>query len=321
MTALESDVTAGTMPTPAHPAPGRGASRLRDRLPERARDYLALTKPRIISLLLFTSVAGLVIGAEGRPRQIAMLAVLGGGALAAAGANALNCALEGDLDRTMARTRSRPVAGGRITPRRAAGFGILLNAMAAIWLTAGANAVAAALALSGTLWYVVIYTKWLKRRSTQNIVIGGAAGSFPVLVGWSAATGGVDATALFLALVVLLWTPPHFWALATLLRDDYARARVPMLPVVASPEAVARQIRWYAVATLAVSVSIPVWGELGLVYALAALLLGGGFVKLAWNYPSTRHRAAARLFHYSLLYLFLLFLAAGADRVLAAFTR
>lgn len=315
MTVLGSGVTPGALPAPARPTVrGRAAGRVKGQI----RDYLALTKPRIISLLLFTSVAGLVIGAGGRPRLVTMLAVLGGGALAAAGANALNCALDGDLDRTMARTRGRPVAEGRIPARRAAGFGVGLNVLAAGWLTVGANWSAAGLAVLGTLWYVVIYTIWLKRRSTQNIVIGGAAGSFPVLVGWSAATGGVDGTALSLALVVLLWTPPHFWALATLLRGDYARARVPMLPVLASPAAVARQMRWYAVATLAVSLAVPLWSGLGVLYTVAALALGARFVKLTWDYPAAHPRAAARLFHYSLLYLFLLFLAAGADQVLAA---
>jgi protoheme IX farnesyltransferase len=284
----------------------------------RMADYLALTKPRIISLLLFTSVAAMVAASRGRPSLATTLAVLAGGALAAGGANAVNCAIDGDLDRKMSRTRERPVPAGRIAPAAAASYGAVLITVAVAWLWLGATTLSALLALLGAAWYVGVYTLWLKRRTPQNIVIGGAAGCFPPLVGWAAATGGLDATAATLAAVVLLWTPPHFWALATMLRGDYNRAGVPMLPVVASPSRVARQMRWYAVGTVLVSLLPAIWDGLDWFYTTAAVLLGVRFLRLTWDYPQARPRAAARLFHYSLLYLFLLFLAVGLDGTLGS---
>jgi heme o synthase len=306
---------------PLRQAPAELLDRLDDsshRAADVARDYLALTKPRIISLLLFTSVAALVVAAGGRPSLVQTLAVLVGGACAAGGANAINCAIDGDLDRSMSRTRLRPVPAGRIRPAAAAGFGVALVAVAVTSFWVATTALAALLAFAGAAWYVGIYTLWLKRRSAQNIVIGGAAGSFPPLVGWAAATGRLDATAWTLAVVILLWTPPHFWALATLLRGDYDRAGVPMLPVVADPSTVASQMRWYAVGTLLVSLLPVAWGGLGWLYTAAALVLGVRLVQLTWAYPDARPRASSRLFHYSLLYLFLLFLAAGLDRAVLA---
>jgi protoheme IX farnesyltransferase len=280
-------------------------------------DYVALTKPRIIGLLVFTGACGILAAAHGHPDPGALLAVIGGGALCAGGANAINCALEGDLDRRMERTRDRPVAAGRISKPTAVGVGIALNVVAATWLTLVANGLAASLALSGTLWYVVVYTLWLKRRSPQNIVIGGLAGSFPPLVGWAAATGRIDATALVLAGVIFLWTPPHFWALATLLRDDYERADVPMLPVVASPEVTARSMFVYAAATSVVSLLPVLWGAFGLVYLTATLILSGNLMRLTARFRRNPGRPAARaLFGYSLIYLAGLFSVAVLDRVL-----
>jgi protoheme IX farnesyltransferase len=284
----------------------------------RMADYIALTNPRIGSLQLFTSVAAMVAASRGRPSLATTLAVLAGGALAAGGANAVNCAIDGDLDRKMSRTRERPVPAGRIAPAAAASYGAVLITVAVAWLWLGATTLSALLALLGAAWYVGVYTLWLKRRTPQNIVIGGAAGCFPPLVGWAAATGGLDATAATLAAVVLLWTPPHFWALATMLRGDYNRAGVPMLPVVASPSRVARQMRWYAVGMVLVSLLPPIWDGLDWFYTTAAVLLGVRFLRLTWDYPQARPRAAARLFHYSLLYLFLLFLAVGLDGTLAS---
>jgi protoheme IX farnesyltransferase len=281
-------------------------------------DYLALTKPRIVCLLVFTAASGYLAGAGGTIDVAALVSVTLGGALAAGGANAMNCALDRDLDGLMKRTRERPVAAGRIPPAGAVGFGLLLNAVAGAWLLRTSGPLAAGLALAGSAWYVLVYTMWLKRRSSQNIVIGGAAGCFPPLVGWAAATGGLDGTALVLAGVIFLWTPPHFWALATLLRDDYRRAGVPMLPAVASSAETARRILRYAVATLAVSLLPVAWHGLGLPYAVVAAAAGIELVRRAEAFRRSADRpAAASLFHYSLAYLPIVFVAAVLDRTIA----
>ena len=281
-------------------------------------DYAALTKPRVVSLLVVTGACGYLAGAAGHVRIAVLLAVMGGGALAAGGANALNCAFDRDLDAVMARTRGRPIPDGRVRILNAVVLGIAMNAAAALWLDRSANMLAAALALSGTAWYLVIYTAWLKRRSTQNIVIGGAAGCFPPLVGWAAATGTLDATALTLAAVIFLWTPPHFWALATLLRRDYRRAGVPMLPAVVSVQRTANQAFVYAVATAVVSVWPILWGGAGALYTVSATGLGGAFVWRAETFRRDADAASARrLFRYSLVYLAALFVALVTDRMLA----
>ncbi|MGH3798252.1 MAG: heme o synthase [Pseudonocardiaceae bacterium] len=281
-------------------------------------DYVRLTKPRIISLLLFTALCALFAGSAGQLSWSLVLAVAGGGYLAAGGANALNCVADRDLDELMSRTRARPIPQGRVSPGSAALFGLLLNVVAGIWLWEVAGPWAAVLALAGTAWYVLVYTLWLKRRSTQNIVIGGAAGCFPALVGWSAATGRLDATAVALAAVVFFWTPPHFWSLAVLLRDDYRRAGVPMLPVVAQPAETAGKMLWYAVATLVVSVLPVIWGGLGAPFLVVAVASGGRLVQLTVAYRAQPgSKTAGRLFGYSLVYLAVLFLAAAVDRVVA----
>lgn len=282
-------------------------------------DYVRLTKPRIISLLLVTAVCGLYAGAAGGVRWTVLLAVCGGGYLASGGANAMNCALDADLDRLMHRTRNRPVPSGRISPRAAVGFGLALNAVAALWFAAAANLLAAGLALAGSAWYVLIYTRWLKRRSPENIVIGGAAGCFPVTVGWAAATGSLDGTALVLAAVVFCWTPPHFWSLAALLRADYGRAQVPMLPVVAPAARYAPRMLRYAFATLVVSLLPGLWGGLGAGYLVVAALSGGRLCQLTAAYRAhPDSRSARRLFGFSLVYLAIVFLAAALDRVSGA---
>ena len=281
-------------------------------------DYVALTKPRVVSLLVVTGVCGYLAGAAGRVEITVLLAVAGGGALAAGGANALNCVFDRDLDATMARTRNRPIPGGRVPVLHAVALGIAMNAVAALWLDRSANLLAAALALAGTAWYLVVYTAWLKRRSTQNIVIGGAAGCFPPLVGWAAATGTLDATALTLAGVIFLWTPPHFWALATLLRRDYRRAGIPMLPAVVSVRRTANQAFVYAVATVVVSLAPVLWGGAGALYTVSAAGLGGVFVSRAEAFRRDADTATARrLFRYSLVYLAALFVALVVDRMLA----
>jgi heme o synthase len=283
-----------------------------------AADYVALTKPRVVSLLVVTGVCGYLAGAAGHVQLAVLVAVAGGGALAAGGANALNCAFDRDLDAVMARTRARPIPGGRVPIRNAVVLGIAMNAAAALWLDRAANPLAAGLALAGTAWYLIIYTAWLKRRSTQNIVIGGAAGCFPPLVGWAAATGTLDATALSLAAVIFLWTPPHFWALATLLRRDYRRAGIPMLPAVVSVRRTADQAFVYAVATVVVSLGPALWNGAGGVYTVSAAGLGAVF---AWRAEAFRREAdtasARRLFRYSLVYLAALFVALVIDRMLA----
>lgn len=282
-------------------------------------DYVRLTKPRVISLLLVTAICGLYAGAGRTVPWTVLLAVCGGGYLAAGGAHAMNCALDADLDQLMSRTQSRPVPNGRIPPAVAFGYGIGLNVAAAAWLAVAANLLAASLALAGSVWYVVIYTLWLKRRSTENIVIGGAAGCFPVLVGWAAATGRLDATAIMLAVVIFCWTPPHFWSLATLLREDYRQAGVPMLPVVASTAQTSGRMMRYSAATLAASVLPVAWGGLGVAYLGVTVLSGARLCQLTWAYRANPEaRTARRLFGFSLGYVAIVFVAAALDRLFGA---
>jgi protoheme IX farnesyltransferase len=237
-------------------------------------------------------------------------------ALACGGASALNHVLDADIDRLMgSRTESRPVASGRVPVPRALEFGIVLSAVSFALLASTVNLLTAALALAGNLFYVVVYTRYLKRATVQNIVIGGAAGAVPPLVGFAAATGNLTLPALWLFLIVFLWTPPHFWALALLIRDHYAQARVPMLPVVRGERETTRQILIYSIVLVAFTVAVGFW--LGPLYTVAAALLGGAFLVLAVQLrrdASRRH--AAVLFHYSLAYLALLFVAAALDPVL-----
>ncbi len=279
------------------------------------RDYLTLTKPRIMSLLVLTSVCSMVAAAHGAPAPLPLAALVLGGALACGGASALNHVLDRDIDRLMGpRTASRPVAAGRISPPRAIAFGLVLTALSFGVMTAFANLLAAALALCGGAYYVFVYTVWLKRTTPQNIVIGGAAGAIPALAGWAAADGRLAIGAVFLFAIVLLWTPPHFWALALLLQHHYAAARVPMLPVVRGEEATARQVLVYSVVLVAVTLLPGVMGTFGALYLAAATMLGGVLCAFAWRLWRTADRARAMvLFHYSLLYLALLFVAVAAD--------
>jgi protoheme IX farnesyltransferase len=270
------------------------------------RDYLSLLKLRIVALLDATAIGVMFPAAHGHPRLVSVLAVLLGGTLAAGGAHSINCWFDRDIDAAMSRTRRRPLPGGRIPAWHALAIGIGLNVLAFAVLWSGANLLAAALALSGTLIYVFVYTIWLKRSTPQNIVIGGAAGAVPPLVGWAAATGRLDISALALFGVILFWTPPHFWALAQVLKTDYARAHIPMLPVVAGEQSAKRQSVVYAVLTAIVSVVPFFTGAAGAVYLAGASVLGVGLVGLTVLDLSGR-RWTRRLFAYSIAYLALLF--------------
>jgi heme o synthase len=281
------------------------------------RDYVTLTKPRIMSLLLLTGAAGMFVGAQGAPPLGTFVATMAGLALACGGSSALNHVLDRDLDRLMRRTGHRPVAEDRVTPERALEFGLTLMAFSFVLLASLVNVLTAALALVGGLFYVLVYTRWLKRSTPQNIVIGGAAGAVPPLVGWAAATGNLTLAALFLFLIVFFWTPPHFWALALVIKRDYAAARVPMLPVVRGDDETAKQIVWYSIVLVGVTLLPFAWHTAGVAYLAAALLLGALFLRLAWRLrrETTTARAGA-LFHYSLLYLALLFVALAIDPLL-----
>jgi len=277
------------------------------------RDYLTLTKPRIMTLLLLTGAAGMFVGAEGRPELGTFVAAMTGLALACGGASALNHVMDADIDKLMgARTASRPVASGRVAAPRALEFGVVLMAVSFALLATTVNVLTAVLALVGGLFYVVVYTGYLKRSTDQNIVIGGAAGAVPPLVGYAAATGSLALPALWLFLIVFLWTPPHFWALALMIKDHYAAANVPMLPGTRGVRETTRQILLYSIVMVAFTVAVGWW--LGPVYTVAAIALGAAFVGLAVKLrrdASRRH--AVLLFHYSLAYLALLFVAAAVD--------
>jgi heme o synthase len=275
-------------------------------------DYVTLTKPRVQLLLLLTTVATMEVA--GSPSLGLILLTLLGGALSAGGAGAVNHWYDRDIDVQMARTATRPIPAGRVSPRAALTFGVALTALSFAELSLTVNVLAAALALSGFLGYVFVYTLWLKRSTPQNIVIGGAAGAVPPLVGWAAVTGGLDGSALYLFAIVFYWTPPHFWALSLLMKDEYAKVEIPMLPVVRGEGETRRQITLYSALLVAISF-LPFAGRLfdGL-YAAAAAVLGGVFLFLAVRLQRRPdRRAALRLYLYSLLYLALLFGAMVAD--------
>lgn len=283
------------------------------------RDYLALTKPRIMVLLLITAAAGMFVGAGGLPNLAQLAVVLAGGALACAGASALNHYLDRDIDALMGdRTADRPIVAGRLIPPRALEFGLVLMAFSFVLLASLVNVLTATLALVGGLFYVVVYTHWLKRWTVQNIVIGGAAGAVPPLVGWAAATGNLTLPAFFLFLIIFFWTPPHFWALALLIKREYAAARIPMLPVVRGDGATSRRILAYSF-VLALTTLLPfLWHSVGGLYLGAALVLDAVFIGLALGLArETSAARAGRLFHFSLLYLAALFSAMAVDAVVA----
>lgn len=284
------------------------------------RAYVALTKPRIIELLLVTTVPAMVLAAHGIPSLERLVATLVGGTLAAGSANALNCYFDRDIDAVMHRTARRPLATAVVSPPRAAVFGIVLGivSIAGLWVTT--NSLAAALTAVAILFYVLVYTLGLKRRTSSNIVWGGAAGCMPVLIGWAAVTGRLTWAPVVLFLIVFLWTPPHFWALAMRFREDYASVGVPMLPVVATPATVAARIVGYSWAMVAASLAVWPVGHTGVVYPVAAAVLGGAFLREAHLLRRRVRRGEPprplRLFHWSITYLTLLFLAVAVDAVL-----
>ena len=279
-------------------------------------DYVALTKPPIIVLLVITAIGGMFLAAVGIPPLQTLGFVSLGGALGAGGANAINHFLDQDIDSIMSRTVKRPVASNRIAPLAALAFGIGLNIAAFFVLTYWVNLLSASLTLAATLFYVLVYTGWLKRNTPQNIVIGGAAGAIPPMVGWAAVTGSLDLPALYLFTIVFFWTPPHFWALAMMIKDDYQKAGIPMLPVVVGEERTAQNIFMYSLALVALTLLFGASDAVGLIYLASAAALGAMFLYLAWKLkleytiPRAKH-----LYLYSLLYLALLFAVMLADGV------
>jgi len=276
--------------------------------------YYQLTKPRIVILLLITTLPSMVLADRGMPSLWLIAATLIGGTMSAGGANAINQFLDRDIDEIMTRTRRRPLPAHLIKPRHALAYGIALGAAGFVWLLLTVNLLAALLSAAALAFYVFVYTSWLKRSSPQNIVIGGAAGAAPALVGWAAVTGRVGWPAVILFAVVFLWTPPHFWALSLKYERDYRAAGVPMLPVVAGPRATTRSILWYSFVLVAVTLTLWPVGHTGFVYPAAAAVLGAIFIVRALRLRSAGTTAVAmRLFRYSIVYLALLFGAVALD--------
>jgi protoheme IX farnesyltransferase len=280
----------------------------------RVAAYVALTKPRIIELLLVTTLPTMVVAKRGLPSIWLMVATLVGGSLAAGGANAINMVVDRDIDKLMHRTRKRPLVTGAMTPAHALIFAITLEVVAFVELWLAVNLLSGVLAVSATLFYVFVYTLWLKRTSSQNIVIGGAAGAVPVLVGWSAVTNSLSWTPVVMFAIIFAWTPPHFWALAVKYKDDYAAANVPMLPVVATFRRTALEILVYTVLLVGVSLLLAVVGHLGVIYVVSASVLGLVFIAMSIRlWMRATPKAAMRLFSYSITYLTLLFVLMAVD--------
>jgi protoheme IX farnesyltransferase len=278
--------------------------------------YVQLTKPRIVLLLLITTVPAMVLAQRGVPSLWLMAATLIGGTASAGGANAINQYVDRDIDNVMRRTRRRPLPSGALAPSSALAFGLVLGGVGFLWLAVLVNLLAATLALAALAFYVLVYTLWLKRSTSQNIVIGGAAGAAPALVGWAAVTGRVGMPAAVLFAIVFLWTPPHFWALAMRYERDYAAAGIPMLPVVAGTTVTARQILWYSLVLVASTLALYPVANMGPLYLGASLVLGAVFIARAWRLlREGTPRAAMGLFKYSIFYLALLFAAVAADAI------
>lgn len=278
------------------------------------RDYIALTKPRILSMLLLTALCTMFLAEGGVPELSLIALVLGGGALAAGGAHALNHYIERDSDSLMRRTKKRPVASGRVSPQEAMWFGIALNVIAFVLLTVLVNPLAATLTLSATLFYVFVYTIALKRRTPQNIVIGGAAGAVPPLAAWAAVTGTVELPAIYLFAIIFFWTPPHFWALALMIKDDYLSAGIPMMPVVTSVAETKRQILLYTFILVALTLMFVTTSAVGWFYFATAAVSGIGYIYYTWRlYRLPEISGAKSAYLYSLLYLALIFVGVVAD--------
>ncbi|MGB3404433.1 MAG: heme o synthase [Microcoleaceae cyanobacterium] len=292
------------------------ALRHHDNLLQVAKSYYQLTKPRIILLLLITTTAGMWLGAKGEVDPLLLLITLTGGALASGAANTINCLYDSDIDYIMERTRWRPIPSGRVKPRHALLFAAALTLISFTLLTVFANLLAAVLAMSGIVFYVGVYTHWLKRHSVQNIVIGGAAGAIPPLVGWAAVTGNLSWTAWLLFLIIFLWTPPHFWALAMMIRDEYKEVGVPMLPVIEGDESTAKQIWIYSLLLIPSTLLLvyPLHAS-GVIYAGLAIILGVIFLQKAWQLlqTPTERDVARAMFKYSIFYMMLLCVAIVVD--------
>ncbi len=281
--------------------------------------YLRLTKPRIILLLVITTIPAMMLADGGMPSLWLILATVLGGSVVAGGANAMNMYFDRDIDEVMLRTRDRPVPSGQIEPEKAALFGMALAASGFFFLQWSVNMLAAGLTIAAFAFYVLVYTLALKRTTPLNIVIGGAAGAMPPVIGWAAVTGEVGIPALIMFGIVTLWTPPHFWALSLNYSSDYQRAGVPMLPVVAGPAETKRQILLYSIALVAVSLLLVAWSDAGFTYLATAGMLGAGFLYFALRLlRSSSARASADLFRYSLIYLALLFGAIAVDALVKA---
>lgn len=282
--------------------------------PQRLRDFLTLTKPIIVLLLLVTTFAGMVTGGKAWPALDILFYTLLGGALAAGGSGAINQYIDRELDKNMQRTANRPMAAGRMTPAEGLSFGLGL-CVASIYLVAvQVNFLAALLSLAGIFYYVVLYSILLKKATVQNIVIGGGAGAIPPMVGWAAATGGLDIPAFILFAIIFFWTPPHFWALAIVRKNDYARAGVPMLPVVRGEKETRWQIFIYTIGLVALTLVMPVFGMAGSVYLVSALLFGGGLILAAWRvYRLEGNKVAWQMYRYSSMYLMFIFIALMVD--------
>ena len=283
-------------------------------LTETIWSYIRLTKPRIVMLLVITTIPAMILAEGGMPSLWLTFATVLGGSVVAGGANAMNMYFDRDIDGMMRRTRGRPVPAGQVDPEKAAVFGMIMGASGFVFLDLAVNLLAACLTLGAFAFYVVVYTLILKRTTPLNIVIGGAAGAMPPVIGWAAVTNEISIAALVMFAIVTAWTPPHFWALSMNYSSDYARAGVPMLPVVAGPEETKRQILLYSIALVVTSVLLSVWGGAGLIYLGSAVVLGAGFLVLAvrlWRDGSVKSSTA--LFRYSIVYLALLFAAIAVD--------
>jgi len=283
----------------------------------RVADYVQLTKPRIISLLLITTAGAMWLAGRGQVDPMLLVVTILGGALASCSANTFNCVIDRDIDQLMVRTRTRPLAAGRVQPWQAIVFGVVLAGGSFVLLFTLANPLSAWLAQGGILFYVMVYSYWLKRNTPQNIVIGGAAGAIPPLVGWAAVTGQVDLSALTLFMIIFLWTPPHFWALALFIGEDYRKAGVPMLPVVAGSRATVQQMFYYTLATVACTLLLFPLGVSGWLYLVGAAVLGGVFIQRMvrlMGRPDDLEEARS-LFRFSILYLMLLFVIIGVDSI------
>jgi len=281
---------------------------------EKFRGYVSLTKPRIMVLLLVTAMTGLVVGKQGVPSLTLVIAVLMGGAFASGGASSINHYLDSDIDSKMNRTKNRPIPSKRISPVEALLFGVVLSALGFLVLIYWGNLLSAILAMTGTLFYVFVYTMLLKRNTPQNIVLGGAAGAIPPLVGYAAATGTVSISGIYLFLIIFFWTPPHFWSLALMIKDDYERAGIPMLPVVKGVAHTKRSIFAYTVFLIGLTLGFAWMEGMGWIYFISSLVLGSVFVYYAWDLLRRgTERATKRMYLYSLAYLFLLFAAVMLD--------